>query len=362
MQERQHVKQLISELTVDNQENPMFFGKSLGMQRYDKPKYKQLEDFYDSQFLFLWRPDEINLSKDKADFATLSENEQHIFTQNLGYQILLDSIQSRGIVHLLEYCTNTELESLLEFWAFVEGIHSKSYTHIIRNVYAEPTVVLDRLSSDEAILKRAYGVTKYYDDLINSIDDDDIDSKKKKLYLTLVSIQILESVRFYVSFACSYYFDEMGKMNGNSKIIQLINRDENLHVGITNFLIKMLAKNDNEGFKHIVEECQPIVDQMWLDAAKEEIEWAKYLFKDGDLFGLNAEILENYMKYLCNVRMKACGFKRIFETTKNPIVWIQKYMDSASVQVAPQESENTSYLTNSVSSENMDFDSEDFEL
>ena len=346
-----HVKKLINSMSVDNREQPLFFGEGMGMQRYDIPKYKQIDNFYDKQWLFFWKPQEISLNKDKEDFASLTDNERRIFTQNLGYQILLDSVQSRGIIHLLEYCSNTELESFLELWAVFEGIHSKSYSYIIQNVYPDPTKVLDQLSRDENIMERAYGVTKYYDDLINSMDDDSVHEKKKKVYLTLVSIQILEAVRFYISFACSYYFDEMGKMTGNSKIIQLINRDENLHVGFTNFLIKTLTGNEVEGFQDVVKECKPIVEQMWRDAADEEIKWAKYLFKDDDLFGLNAEILEKYMYYLCNLRMKNCGMKRIFETTKNPILWIQKYTNSSAVQNAPQESENISYLSNSVSSE-----------
>ncbi|BBI90448.1 ribonucleoside diphosphate reductase small subunit [Tenacibaculum phage PTm1] len=680
---KEHIKSLISELSVDNRENPLFFGKPLGMQRFDTTKYKQIEKFYDDSFLLLWREHEFNLTKDKEDFRKLTENEQRIFTQNLGYQILLDSVQSRGINNLLEHCTNAELEAGLGIWAMVEGIHSKSYTHIIRNVYTDPTEVLDKLSTDEKILARAHGVTKYYDDLINSLSDEDDYSRKKKLYLTLVSIQILEAVRFYVSFACSYYFAERGVMTGNAKIIQKINIDENCfsgdteiltstgwkmfkdldetelvgqydkgvlsfvkplaytnkeysgdmikisnqsheclvtpdhdillfredkgwfkekagdvkfsstkkiphfanvtddgesnltnldrlkialqadgynlygnvkldgtknkrgnlggythgiyvkkeskvkrieellnsipdlkytkvnpsngktgyiyslridnydckqlnflydlelnyktcvdiidevskwdshirsesafmycstdkkcidiiqdiaircgyeshitvseddrketyktyyrlslhhrtklvntyslkketiqydgnvycvtvpsgniitrrnnktfiagncHVGFTNFLIKTLRKNESEGFQEVIKDCEPLVAQMWRDASEEEIAWAEYLFEDGDLVGLNADILKQYMHFLCNLRMRACGYERIFPVTKNPILWIQKYVDSSAVQNAPQESENTAYLTNSVTSENMDFSGDEFEL
>ena len=211
----------------------------------------------------------------------------------------------------------------------------------------------NEIANNEAILSRAYGVTKYYDDMINNLGDSVYD-KKKALYLTLLSIQILEAVRFYVSFACSYYFAEQGVMQGNAQIIKLINRDEQLHLGFTKTLINILQRNEDEGFKEVVEDCKPLVIEMWRDAALEEIEWAKYLFNDGDLIGLNAEILEQYMKYLINQRMKLCGFEPIFEKIKNPITWIDKYTNSSSVQNAPQEQENTSYLTNSMNSNDLD--------
>lgn len=355
------VKSIISRFTKDATKEPLFFGAPLGMQRFDEFKYPQIDEFFNKQMLFFWRPEEISLQKDRSDFNSLSEHEKFIFTKNLGYQILLDSIQSRGIGHLAEHCSNTETEAFLGIWAFFEGIHSRSYTYIIKNVYPDPSKVLDALAQDEAILNRALGVTKYYDDMINAIDTESEYNKKKQLYLTLMSIQILEAVRFYVSFACSYYFSEQGKMTGNAAIIELINRDENLHLGFTNFMLKVL-KNEDEGFADVIKDCEPLVIQMWKDAAEEEIAWAEYLFKDGDLIGLNAEILTMYMKYLVNLRMKTCGLPKIFENTKNPIMWIQKYTNSSAVQTAPQEKESTSYLSNSVASDKMDFSGDDFTL
>ena len=353
----ENIKRIINANIVDQTKVPLFFGKeSLGFQRYDNPKYKQIEEFYEKQMLLFWRPNEIDVTKDRGDFKTLSEQERFIFTKNLGYQILLDSIQSRGILHLLEDCTNLEIESFCETWAFFEQIHSRSYTHIIKNVYPNPSEIFDEISRDEEIIKRASSVTEYYDSLINNIGNETLYDKKKKLYLTIVSIQILEFVRFYVSFACSYYFAEQNKMIGNASIIKLINRDENLHGGFTRFLLKTLELNPDEGFQEVVKDCEPIVYKMWEDAANEEIEWAKYLFKDGDLIGLNAEILSDYMKYLVNLRMKNIGMKPIFEKTKNPITWINKYVDSTQVQVAPQETEITSYLTSSLDSNIGDMD------
>lgn len=346
-----NIKKIINTNIVDQSKIPLFFGEeSLGFQRYDNPKYKQIDEFYEKQMLLFWRPNEIDVTKDRGDFKSLTEQEKFIFTKNLGYQILLDSVQSRGILHLLEDCTNLEVESFCETWAFFEQIHSRSYTHIIKNVYPNPGEIFDEISTDEEIIKRASSVTLYYDELINSIGNETINDKKKKLYLTLVSIQILEFVRFYVSFACSYYFAEQNKMIGNASIIKLINRDENLHGGFTRFLLKTLETNLEEGFSDIVKECEDLVYKMWEDAANEEIEWAKYLFKDGDLIGLNAEILSDYMKYLVNLRMKNMGMRQIFEKTKNPITWINKYVDSSQMQVAPQETEITSYLTSSLDS------------
>jgi ribonucleoside-diphosphate reductase beta chain len=351
------IKKIINTNSVDPTKVPLFFGEeSLGFQRYDNPKYKQIEEFYEKQMLLFWRPNEIDVTKDRGDFKSLSEQEKFIFTKNLGYQILLDSIQSRGILHLLQDCTNLEIESFCETWAFFEQIHSRSYTHIIKNIYPNPSEIFDEISRDEEIIKRASSVTHYYDELINNIPDDSLYNKKKKLYLTLVSIQILEFVRFYVSFACSYYFAEQNKMIGNASIIKLINRDENLHGGFTRFLLKTLDDNPDEGFVEVAKDCEEIVYKMWEDAALEEIEWAKYLFKDGELIGLNAEILTNYMKYLVNLRMKNMGMRQIFEKTKNPITWINKYVDSAQTQTAAQETEITSYLTNSLDSNVGDLD------
>ncbi len=343
-----NVKKIINTTTVDQTKQPLFFGEPMGFQRYDTPKYKQIEEFYETQMVLFWRPNEIDLTKDRSDFKKLTEQEKFIFTKNLGYQILLDSIQSRGILHLLDDCSNLEFESFCETWAFFEQIHSRSYTHIIKNVYPNPSDIFDDIAQDEEIIKRASSVTEYYDNLINNIGNESLHDKKKKLYLTLVSIQILEFVRFYISFACSYYFAEQGKMVGNASIISLINRDENIHGSFTRFIIKRLMDDPSEGFQDVAKECEPLVQKMWMDAGNEEIEWAKYLFKDGDLMGLNADILEKYMKYLVNLRMKNCGLPQVFEKTKNPITWINKYVDSSGVQVAPQETEITSYLTNSM--------------
>jgi ribonucleoside-diphosphate reductase beta chain len=357
------VKSIINSLNIHPDEQPLFFGKSLGLQRYDRIRYPKLFQYFDKQLLLFWRPEEQPISKDAGDFKKLSKHEQKLFTYNLGFQILLDSVQSRGLSNLAEYCSNSEVELFIQWWAAFEGLHSYSYTYIVKNVYPDPNKILDELAQNEEILGRAYGVTKYYDEMINQFDSSDsIHDKKKALYLTIVSIQILEAVRFYVSFACSYYFATKQKMIGNSKIIQLINRDENLHLGFTKELINILRTREDEGFVEVVKECEPLVQQMWKDAAEEEMKWADYLFSDGEIIGLNATILSTYMKYLVNDRMTLCGYQPIFEPTANPIQWIDAFIDSTEVQNAPQEAENTSYLANAVSGEMSEEDFEDLAI
>jgi len=341
------MKNIINLKEVDYTKEPLFFGQELSLQRYDKFRYEKIFNMFKQHISYFWRPEEVNLSKDRADFANLTDHERFIFTKNLGYQILLDSVQSRGISHLLDDCSNPESELFAKTWEFFETLHSYSYTYIIKNIYANPSDIFDTILKDDEIIKRTTSVTKYYDDLIEHIPDDTIDDKKKKLYLTLVSINILEGIRFYVSFACSYCFAQNKKMEGNAKIISLINRDENLHMGFTTLLLRYLADEESEGFQHIVKECEPIVYQMYRDAADEEMEWAKYLFKDGAMVGLNAEILNQYMKWLTNNRLKSIRLDPIFDKVANPINWITNWTESKSIQEAPQETEKETYVVGS---------------
>ncbi len=353
---------IINLKNVDYTKTPVFFGESLGLQRYDKFKHEKIFNLFKQQLGFYWRPEEINISKDRADYASLSDHEKFIFTKNLGYQILLDSVQSRGISSLLENCSNPEIEAFAKTWEFFETLHSYSYTYIIKNVYNNPSDLFDTILTDPEIIKRTESVTKYYDSLINGIPDDSLYNKKKKLYLTLMSINILEGIRFYVSFACSYCFAQNKKMIGNSLIIELINRDENLHMGFTSFLLKILADESNEGFTEVAADCRELVIQMFRDAAQEEIEWANYLFKDGSMLGLNAEILQQYMKWLTNNRMKMVKLPPIFDKVSNPISWIGKYTESKSVQTAAQEAELTNYVTGSVKQDADDANYEEFDI
>ena len=338
---------------------PLFFGSGSGLsiQRYDKFRYEKIFNMFKQHISYFWRPEEVNVSSDRGDFNSLSDNEKFIFTKNLSYQILLDSVQSRGISNLLENCTNQEVELFAKTWEFSETIHSYSYTYIIKNIYSDPSQLFDSILRDEEILKRASSVTQYYDDLINSIPDESEYEKKKKLYLTLVSINILEGIRFYVSFACSYCFAQNKKMEGNAKIISLINRDENLHMGFTSYVLRLLKDEWEEGFQKVAEDCKDLVIKMYADAAQEEIEWAEYLFKDGSIIGLNAEILTQYMKWLTNNRMKTIELEPLFEKASNPISWINAWTGGNSVAVAPQQSEIQSYISGSFK---QDVDEEDY--
>ena len=356
-------RSIINKKTVDTTKQPLFFGEGLNLQRYDRYRYKKIFDLFLQQLSFFWRPEEVDLGgKEKSDFLTLTDHEKFIFTKNLSYQILLDSVQGRGISHLLTDCSNPELEAFCKSWEFFETIHSYSYTYIIKNVYPNPSEIFDEVLTDPEVLKRTASVTKYYDDLINSIGDTNINNRKTKLYLTLVSINILEGVRFYVSFACAYAMAQNKKMEGNAKIISLINRDENLHLAFTQTVLKHLRNNKDEGFQHIVKDCEETVIKMYEDAAKEEMDWAKYLFKDGSILGLNDKILVQYMKHLTNKRMRGIGISPIFDDTPNPINWIQNWTESKRVQIAPQESEIESYKIGSFNQDMKDMDVNDYKF
>ncbi len=206
--------------------SPLFFGEGLSIQRYDKFKYEKIYNMFKQHLSYFWRPEEIQVSRDRGDFQLLLPHEKFIFTKNLSYQILLDSVQSRGIPYLLQNCSNPEVELFAKMWEFSETIHSYSYTYIIKNIYSDPSKIFDEILSDEKISQRATSVTKYYDDMISNLPEQTEREKKKKLYLNLASINILEGIRFYVSFACSFCFAQNKKMEGNAKIISLICFDD----------------------------------------------------------------------------------------------------------------------------------------
>lgn len=336
--------------------------EGIGMQRYDVLKYKSFDKLTDKQLGFFWRPEEIDVLRDAADFKGLTEHEQHIFTSNLKRQILLDSVQGRSPnLALLPLVTIPELETWIETWAFSETIHSRSYTHIIRNVYANPSKIFDEMMDIQEIMDCAVDISKYYDDVIEStqwyqllgegthtVNDKkivvDLYELKKKLYLCLMSVNILEGVRFYVSFACSWAFAELKKMEGNAKIIKFIARDENLHLASTQHILKLLPQDDPD-FITIAKECEQEVIKMFTDSVAQEKEWARYLFKDGSMIGLNAKLLEDYIEWIANRRMMSIGMKSVFSVPRaNPLPWTQKWISGGEVQVAPQETEISSYI------------------
>ena len=332
------------------------------IQRYDTLKYKNFDKLTDKQLGFFWRPGEVDIYQDAKDFKGLTEHERHIFTSNLKRQILLDSVQGRAPVEAFSPIVSLpEIENWIQTWTFSETIHSRSYTHIIRNVYSNPSKIFDELMDIPEIMDCAGDISKYYDDLIETsayynllgVGTHTVNGKKvvvdlyelkKLLWLTLMSVNILEGVRFYVSFACSWAFAELKKMEGNAKIIKLIARDENLHLASTQMLLKTLKKDDPD-FITIAEETEAECIQMFVDAVDQEKQWAQYLFKDGSMIGLNTELLSNYIEFICSRRMNNVNLKSPYNVKSNPLPWTQKWISGAEVQVAPQETEITSYVS-----------------
>ncbi|WP_232335804.1 class Ia ribonucleoside-diphosphate reductase subunit beta [Snodgrassella sp. W8158] len=347
----------------------MFFGQSVNVARYDQQKYLFLEKLTEKQLSFFWRPEEIDVSRDRSDFANLPEHEKHIFISNLKYQILLDSIQGRSpSIAFLPICSLPELETWVTTWTFSETIHSRSYTHIIRNIFTDPSVVFNDIMDNKHILARADEVAVYYDELIAATQDwiqggTDIVPTMKKLYLCLMCVNVLEAIRFYVSFACSFAFAERELMEGNAKIIKLIARDEALHLTGTQQMLNNL-RNGSEGelWKQVANECQQESVDIFQRAVQQEINWAEYLFKDGSMIGLNKTILTEYIKFISGQRMQAVGLPDLYRIKQNPIPWINSWLSSDNVQVAPQEVEISSYLVGQIDAELNEDDLSDFEL
>jgi ribonucleoside-diphosphate reductase beta chain len=362
--------------TFDTLQQPMFFGETVNVARYDIQKHKIFENLIEKQLSFFWRPEEVDLANDRKDFNDLPDHEQHIFLSNLKYQTLLDSVQGRSPnVAFLPIVSLPELETWIETWSFSETIHSRSYTHIMRNVVPNPAEVFDDITRNDFITRRAVSVTKYYDELIEKnsyytqlgegthtingkIVDINLRDLKRTLYLTMVSVNVLEAIRFYVSFACSFAFAERAKMEGNAKIIKLIARDEALHLTGTQHILQIMAAGkDDPEMGEIAASCKEEVREIFLDAAEQEKEWAGYLFKDGSMIGLNQAILAQYVEYITDQRIAAIGLPTIFGTKNNPLPWINSWLNSDNVQVAPQEAEISSYLVGAIDSA---VDTEDF--
>lgn len=364
--------------SFDSLKEPMFFGENVNVARYDQQKHPIFEKLIEKQLSFFWRPEEVDLSTDRKDFQRLEPHEQHIFLSNLKYQTLLDSVQGRSPnVALLPIVSLPELETWIETWSFSETIHSRSYTHIIRNIVNNPTAVFDDIVVNKEIIGRATSVSQYYDSLIEMVNlyntlglgTHSVPGKgdlvislrelKKALYLTIASVNVLEAIRFYVSFACSFAFAERTLMEGNAKIIKLIARDEALHLTGTQHMMNLMASGkDDPEMADVARECEEQVYQIFKEAAEQEKAWAQYLFKDGSMIGLNAQILGQYVEYITNMRMQAVGLTPCFETKHNPIPWINSWLVSDNVQVAPQEAEISSYLVGQIDN---DLDEDDFD-
>ena len=354
---------------VDTKSQPMFFGAPLGVQRYDSYKYPVFEKLNNQMLGYFWRPEEVSLQKDRGDYQSLRPEQKHIFTSNLKYQILLDSVQGRGPgMALAPYCALPELEGALNTWQFMEMIHSRSYTYIIKNIYPNPSEVFDTILDDQRILDRAQSVTRAYDEFLevaqewgtgcmwdpvmkgNTTKEYQERELKRKLYLAVANVNILEGIRFYVSFACSFAFGELKLMEGSAKIISLISRDENQHLVLTQQMIKNWQKGDDPVMQQIVEEEKQTVIDMFANAVNEEKEWAQYLFKDGTMIGLNDKLLIKYVEWIANKRMRAVGLEPIYDAPikNNPLPWTEHWISSKGLQVAPQETEVESYVVGGI--------------
>ena len=328
----------------------MFLDESVDIQRFDVLKYPQIEKITEKQLGFFWRPEEVDISKDKKDFDALTDHEKHIFTSNLKRQILLDSVQGRAPnIAFLPIASLPEIENWIETWSFFETIHSRSYTHIIRNVYPDPSAVFDGLLDVKEILECGNDIATYYDDLIK--DNNSATNKmdhKRSLWMCLMSANALEGIRFYVSFACSWAFAELKKMEGNAKIIKFIARDENTHLAATTTMIKLLLKEDKD-FVKIAKEKENEVVKLFTKVIEQEKEWAQYLFKNGSMIGLNETILKDYVEWIGCKRMRAIGLPCPYSVPQaNPLPWTEKWISGGNVQVAPQETEISSYVVGGV--------------
>lgn len=357
---------VFSRKTESHLDSMMFLDSGIGIARYDTMKYPQIDKITDKQLGFFWRPEEIDISKDKIDYSKLTDYEKHIFTSNLKRQILLDSVQGRSPnLAFLPIASIPELEILVETWSFFETIHSKSYTHIIRNVYANPSKVFDEMLEIKEIVDCSDDITRYYDELIRyskmydllGPGEHEINGTKylitqyelkRKLWLCLNSVNFLEGIRFYISFACSWAFAELKKMEGNAKIIKFIARDENTHLAASQYILKTLIKDDAV-FSDIKRECEEEVMGMFTSVVEQEKQWAEYLFKNGSMIGLNTRLLSDYIEWIGSKRIKTLGYNSPYQVSKaNPLPWTEKWLGGSTVQVAPQETEISSYIIGGV--------------
>ena len=333
------------------------------IQRFEEFKYPKVSDFETTARGFFWVPEEISLTKDANDFKNASDAVKHIFTSNLLRQTALDSIQGRGPTQVfMPVVSLPELEALILNWGFFESnIHSRSYSHIIRNIYNVPKEVFNTIHDTNEIVGMAASIGRYYDDLhrLNCMKElgSDLTEKEhiKAIYLALHASYALEAFRFMVSFATSLAMVENKIFMGNGNIISLILQDELLHKGWTAYLINQVVKDD-ERFANIKNECQDEVLQIYRDVIEEEKAWADYLFKLGPVIGLNAQILKDFVDYTAADALKQIGIKYWNTHSKTtPIPWFNKHSDTSKKQTALQESESTSYVIG-VMSDSIDYD------
>lgn len=334
---------VLNKKNINTLDQPMFLGEDLALQRYDIVKYPKFMELYDSQVKNFWRPQEVNLAKDRVDYERLTDTEQFVFNSNLRWQTMTDSMLSRSIHEMSKYVTNPELEICMSAWSFFETIHSNSYTWVLQNIVKSPQEFFDSILQDQEIVRRAEETSSAYDKLLGEPKN-----LKQSIFDAVLSTQIAEGLAFYTSFACSFFFGYQGKMEGNAKVINFIARDENLHVAITQNILRYWRENENEGFQDIVNANEQKIYDAYGIAVESEKKWTDYLFSQGSLLGLNAEVLKGYVEWLANNRLQSMGYKKIFDRKVNPIAnWLDPYFDSSKKQNAPQESQIESYLIGS---------------
>lgn len=338
---------------------PLFLGEDIGIAKLYDPRYIKIQELYQDQLDFFWTAKEVPLTKDRSDYKELTDKERFVFNSNIRWQTMVDSTLTRSISQIADYITSSDLEQCVNAWKFFEGIHVSAYDWILRNITNSPEEFFDSILDDKEIVKRADQIKKSYDRLLGKPSD-----IKTSIFDALISTQITEGLAFYISFACSFFFGYNGKMEGNAKIIKFISRDENLHVAITQTLVKILRDNPEEGFQKTFKDNEQKIYEMYGEAVKNEKGWAEYLFSQGDLLGLNAKILGQYIEWLANARLVSMGYKKIFDQPSNPIKgWLNAYTDSKHNQVAPQETQlNGGYKISARDAEIKEDEFEGFEL
>ena len=333
------------------------------IQRFEEVKYNKIAKYEQEARGFFWVPEEISLTKDSQDFKDASDTVRHIFTSNLLRQTALDSLQGRGPSQIFTPVVSLpELEALVYNWTFFEtNIHSRSYSHIIRNIYNVPKEMFNTIHDTKEIVDMASSVGMYYDRLhmINCRKEllEDFPEREhiKAIWMALHASYALEAFRFMVSFATSLAMVENKIFIGNGNIIQLILQDEILHKEWTAFLINQVVKEDPR-FAAIKGECEAEVYQMYMDVIREEKEWAEYLFKFGPVIGLNANILRDFVDYTAAAALKEIGIKYLAPAPKStPIPWFNKHVNTSNKQTALQENESTNYVIG-IMSDTLDYD------
>lgn len=349
----------------DYKKQPMFFGDSTSVARYEDPNHPFIEQLTTQALSFYWRPEEVNLMTDSSQFKTLSATDQRTFTLNLLYQAIMDTVQGSAPAEILgAICSDIGIDTWIQTWTFFETIHSRSYTHIIRNIYSNPSEIFDSIVLDDEIMERAASICHYYDELEKLsvlYRADKIRGKatakqlyelKKAFYLCLHTINALEAIRFFVSFINTFnFFETMKVMEGNAKIMGFIARDENLHHQSTRYIIQRLQSgSEGEEWVKIASECRDEATKIFLLTNEQEKAWSKYVYRDGAPKGLNVELMCSYIDYATVPRMDELGLDHssITPPKRNPFPWLSHFLKASSVQAAPQEVEIKSYLISQI--------------